>query len=239
MKLSEKISKWISQKVKQAGARGVIFGLSGGIDSAVVAALCKKAFPNSNMALIMPCYSLETDIKHAQMLAKKLKIKSKAVKLNPVYDAAVKSYGGNLKARNLALANLKPRLRMASLYYFANKMNYLVVGTGNRSELEMGYFTKYGDGGVDILPIGSLLKKQVYALAKELDIPSEIIKKAPSAGLWQGQTDEDEMGIKYAEIDDYLEGKKYRVKSKKIEKILLRQTLAKHKTCMPEVFKVL
>ncbi|MCK4307002.1 NAD(+) synthase, partial [candidate division WOR-3 bacterium] len=98
-------------------------------------------------------------------------------------------------------ANLKPRLRMLILYYFANKLNYLVAGTGNKSELTVGYFTKYGDGGVDILPLGGLLKTQVIELAKELKIPQKIIEKVPSADLWKGQTDEGELGISYAELD--------------------------------------
>ena len=101
----------------------------------------------------------------------------------------------------MAYANLKPRLRMCALYYFAQKLNYLVAGTGNKSELVVGYFTKYGDGGVDILPLVGLLKTEVRQLAKELKIPREIIEKTPSAGLWHGQTDEGEMGITYEELD--------------------------------------
>jgi len=99
---------------------------------------------------------------------------------------------------------VKPRLRMTSLYFVANSLNYLVAGTGNRSELAIGYFTKYGDGGVDMLPIGRLLKSQVQALARELGVPAPIIDKAPSAGLWLGQTDEAEMGFSYADLEKYL-----------------------------------
>jgi NAD+ synthase len=102
------------------------------------------------------------------------------------------------------LANVKPRLRMTTLYFVANALNYLVVGTGNRSELTIGYFTKYGDGGVDLLPLATLLKSEVRAMAKELGVPDSIIEKAPSAGLWLGQADEDEMGFTYAELENYL-----------------------------------
>jgi NAD+ synthase len=104
------------------------------------------------------------------------------------------------------IANIKPRLRMATLYFVANSLNYLVAGTGNRSELTIGYFTKYGDGGVDLLPIGHLLKSDVRSLARELGIPQSIIDKAPSAGLWIGQTDEEEMGFTYADLENYLTG---------------------------------
>jgi len=104
----------------------------------------------------------------------------------------------------LAKANLKARLRMLTLYYVSNQMKYLVAGSGNRSELTIGYFTKYGDGGVDILPLGNLVKKEVRELARYLDVPREIIDKAPSAGLWLGQTDESEMGFTYEALDRYL-----------------------------------
>ena len=103
------------------------------------------------------------------------------------------------------LANMKPRLRMATLYFFANTLNYLVAGTGNRSEAAIGYFTKYGDGGVDLLPIGHLVKSEVRAVARELNVPSPIIERSPSAGLWMGQVDEEEMGFTYAELEHYLD----------------------------------
>ena len=112
---------------------------------------------------------------------------------------------GDVSAR-LPLANLKPRLRMSTLYFIANSLNYLVVGTGNRSELTIGYFTKHGDGAADLLPLGRLLKSEVRELAIELEIPQSIIDKAPSAGLWAGQTDEDEMGFAYSDLERYLKG---------------------------------
>jgi NAD+ synthase len=118
--------------------------------------------------------------------------------LDTLYDDFVKI---NPEANRMAKANLKPRLRMMTLYYFANTLDYLVAGTGNKSELVVGYFTKYGDGGVDILPLASLLKNEVRGLARELDVPNEVIKRPPSAGLWHGQTDEGEMGITYEELD--------------------------------------
>jgi len=130
--------------------------------------------------------------------AKKFNVKTKEVALDGVFNELIKAYP---EAGTMAKANLKPRLRMATLYYFANALDYLVVGTGNKSELVVGYFTKYGDGGSDVLPLGGLLKTEVRSLAKELGIPDDIICKAPSAGLWEGQTDEGEMGITYEELD--------------------------------------
>jgi len=110
----------------------------------------------------------------------------------------------DLKRGRLPLANTKPRLRMTTLFFVANSLNYLVAGTGNRSEIAIGYYTKYGDGGVDLLPIGKLLKSEVRAMARELDVPERVITKAPSAGLWLGQTDEQEMGFTYADLEHYL-----------------------------------
>ncbi len=201
--MKNRIVSWVKKQVKDAGAKGIVLGLSGGIDSAVVAALCKKAVGKNNLlVLFMPCNSNAQDLKDARLVARKLKLNSRLVDLSAVYNNFLKVLP---QAESLARGNLKPRLRMNTLYYFANKLNYLVCGTGNKSELLVGYFTKYGDGGVDILPIADLFKRQVRSLAKELNIPESIIIKPPTAGLWQGQTDEGEMGITYDELDDILD----------------------------------
>ncbi|MHC1587128.1 MAG: NAD(+) synthase, partial [Candidatus Syntropharchaeia archaeon] len=139
--------------------------------------------------------------------------------------------------RDLASANVKPRLRMTTLYYFANKMNYLVAGTGNKSELSIGYFTKYGDGGVDILPIGHLLKTEVRELAKKLGIPEKIIKKIPSAGLWEGQTDEGEIGMSYESLDRILSSINSIKEGKEVERVKEMIKKAKHKRKPPEIFE--
>jgi NAD+ synthase len=152
--------------------------------------------------LILPCHSKNEDLEDAKLVTERLGIRTKTVDLSKIYDNLIKILP---KANKLALANLKPRLRMLTLYYFANKLNYLVCGTGNKSEYKLGYFTKFGDAGADILPLGDLLKTQVRKLAKKLGIPKHIITKPPTAGLWPGQTDESEMGITYAELDDILE----------------------------------
>jgi len=201
---AELLSGWIRKKVEEASAEGVILGMSGGLDSSVTAVLCKNAFPKSTLGLIMPCFSDPEDIAHVKQVAEKFDIETRKVDLSPVFLTVLETLGSKTYDRDIATANLKPRLRMLVLYYFANKLNYLVVGTGNKSELMIGYFTKYGDGGVDLLPLGDLLKTEVRALAEVLDIPKAIIEMPPSAGLWAGQTDEAEIGMSYEVLDGVL-----------------------------------
>ncbi len=204
MQLSESISSWINQQVQQAGSEGAVFGLSGGVDSSVIAALCKKALGDQALALIMPCHSGPADEKDAYLVAERLGIKTKRIVLDSLCDEFTRIMPA--PRSKLAPANLKSRLRMATLYYFANNLNYLVVGSGNKCELAIGYFTKYGDGAADILPLGGLLKSQVRKLAEELDIPEGIIRKPPTAGLWQDQTDEAEIGLSYDHLEEILLG---------------------------------
>ncbi|MGE5629692.1 MAG: NAD(+) synthase [Caulobacteraceae bacterium] len=195
---------WIRNTVNEAGAKGVVLGLSGGIDSAVVAALSKKAFPDSTLGILMPCHSNPVDSEHAMLVAEALKLDTKTIVLDDAFDNMKKVLGVKESDPKLAVANIKPRLRMVTLYYFAGVHNYLVAGTGNRSELTIGYFTKYGDSGVDMLPIASFVKSEVRELAANLNIPEIIITKAPTAGLWENQTDENEMGMSYKELDNYI-----------------------------------
>lgn len=210
---ADSLAAWLRQRVTEAGARGLVVGLSGGIDSAVVVRLCQMATPDDVLGVIMPCHSQTEDEADARLVADHFGIPVARVDLTPTYDQLLATLSaavgapppsGTNAAADMAVANLKPRLRMTTVYYVANTRNYLVAGTGNRSELTIGYFTKYGDGGVDLLPIGRLLKAEVRELARELGIPERIITKAPSAGLWAGQTDEGEMGFTYAELERYL-----------------------------------
>ncbi|MBW2975066.1 NAD(+) synthase [Candidatus Woesearchaeota archaeon] len=241
-KKSEKITAWIKEKADEAGAKGVIIGLSGGIDSSCVAVLCKRAFPDSTLGVIMPCFSSHYDLAHARILAEKFDIPYNIVNLEESFTALFRSLSGEEydkeKHNNIASANLKPRLRMSALYYFANKLNCLVAGTDNKSEEMIGYFTKYGDGGVDILPIVGLFKKDVRKMAKHLGIPGEIIAKKPSAGLWDGQTDEDEMGLSYEELDEILEqlekgGGAGSFDEEKVRKVKHMMKVSAHKREMP------
>jgi len=205
--LARKLVAWIREHVAGAGCEGVVFGLSGGLDSAVVAVLCQRAFPDKTLAVLMPCHSTKTDLDDAQLVAQKYAIPTISVSLDEVFDSTLKALPHkeyDPATKKLAEANLKPRLRMSTLYYFANRLHYLVVGTSNRSEIAVGYSTKYGDSGADILPLGNLLKSQVRELASHLVIPHRIIEKTPSAGLWEGQTDEGDMGLSYEELDRYL-----------------------------------
>ena len=221
-KRTDAIVEWLRRRLTQSGARGFVFGLSGGIDSAVVARLCQTAAPANVIGLLMPCHSDPRDEADAALVAGRFEIPTMRVDLGPTYDlhtAALREAANALPAdqfpdaahrsedlkAKLPFANVKPRLRMTTLYYVANTLNYLVAGTGNRSELSIGYFTKYGDGGVDLLPIGELLKSEVRAAARDLGVPEPIIEKPPGAGLWPGQTDEAEMGVTYEVLEQYLD----------------------------------
>jgi NAD+ synthase len=218
--LADGIAAWLRFHMDQAGASRLVLGLSGGIDSAVVCALCTMAAgPARVVAAIMPIQSRTADLHDAETVARTFDVAPYLIDLAPAFDALVSAMPQDGAAgleddgvdpetrerrRQLALANVKPRLRMTSLYYLANRYNGLVVGTGNKTELRIGYFTKYGDGGVDLLPLGDLDKTAVRALAQTLGVPEPIIAKAPSAGLWEGQTDEAEIGITYADLDSAL-----------------------------------
>jgi len=200
------------------------------------------------MGLLLPCHSDPQDEHDAVVVAKHFALPIERMDLSSAYDAMVSSVqptmraikpaapGGSddLRAR-VPLANMKPRLRMTALYFMANSLNYLVAGTGNRSEAAVGYFTKWGDGGVDLLPLGRLLKSQVRALAQELRVPPEIIDKPPSAGLWLGQTDEDEMGFTYAELERYLKKGAQGVSPALTMKMERLERASRHKREVPAV----
>jgi len=205
--LADRLVRWIEEQVTRAGCRGAVFGMSGGIDSSVLAVLCQRAFPQNTLGVLMPCHSHPEDRAHALLLAEKFGIPTEEVVLDNIYDVLLRTFpdcAASDEAKRLARANLKVRLRMVTLYYLANQLRYVVAGSSNRSEITVGYFTKYGDGGVDLMPLGNLVKAQVRELARFLEIPAAIIAKPPSAGLWQGQTDEAEMGLSYEELDNYI-----------------------------------
>lgn len=229
----ESIVQWIKSNVEESNSKGVVFGLSGGIDSAVIAALAKKAFPNDSLGLIMPCHSNELDETDARLVADSLDLKIKKVDLSKSYDMFLESM--ELDTNNkLAKANIKPRLRMTTLYYHAQCNNYLVIGSTNKSEFEIGYFTKHADSAVDMLPLVAYTKSQIKILAKSLEIPEEIISKKPSAGLWEDQTDESEMGFSYDTLDEYLNTAKG--PDKIIQKIERMNKQSHHKRVYPPVF---
>jgi len=236
--------RWLRERVDEAGASGAVVGLSGGIDSAVVAALCRRAFPGRTLGVIMPCHSDPADEASARLLAEHEGVPVVRVDLTPIYDQVLAALETAVSPADVAApeqrvrltrANLKPRLRMATLYYIANLHNYLVVATGNRSELHVGYCTKYGDTG-DILPLGGLVKRQVYALARYLGLPEQLLQRPPSAGLWPGQTDEEELGLTYNDLDTYLlEGRAAAAVQARIDHL---HKISQHKRQMPPIAPV-
>ena len=233
--ISGKIVRWMRETVEGAGASGLVTGLSGGIDSAVVLALSARAFPEGTLGVIMPCHSSGLDEIDAVLVAEALEVPYKKVILDAVYDQMVRAAAPEVPVEEarMAYANLKPRLRMSTLYFEGGLRNCLVAGTGNLSEIYIGYYTKYGDGGVDLEPIGELVKEEVRELASWLGVPEKVILKEPSAGLWDSQTDEEEMGFSYRELDHYiLTGQAPEPVKERIERL---RRISGHKRSMPPV----
>jgi NAD+ synthase len=250
MAKAEKIALWMRSQLSSAGARGLVVGLSGGLDSAVVARLAQMAAPGAVTAVLLPCHSDPQDERDAALIASHFVLPTMRVDLSATYDVLATAAQAALRVlpetvrsaaaadpvrEGVPLANIKPRLRMTTMYFIANSINYLVAGTGNRSELAIGYFTKYGDGGADLLPIGRLLKRQVREMAKELGVPAAIINRPPSAGLWVGQLDEEEMGFTYAELERYVEEGPQTVSPALAMRIERLTRLSDHKRAMPPI----
>lgn len=203
-KIVYQITKFISEQVKSRKKNGVVIGLSGGLDSSVCLVLACKALGNNRIfGLIMPerGQTPQKDINNAYDLAHKLKIKHKEIH----FERAKKILLSNLPNDKLSGGNLSARLRMAFLYHYAGKSNLLVLGTSDKSELMIGYFTKFGDGGADILPLGGLYKSQVKILGKKLGLSEHIINQPSSPRFWKGHVAEKELGLAYHEIDTILQ----------------------------------
>ena len=200
------IAQFLRAHALSDGADGVLVGLSGGIDSALVARLARDALGASHvLGVLLPDAQFPDALREeTEAYAVDLGIESRTVPI----DRVESSYRALLPelADRVSLGNVKARIRMTVLYAIARERHRLVAGTGNKSELLLGYFTKYGDGGVDLLPIGDLYKTDVRALAKDLDLPAAVRERPPTAGLWEGQTDEGELGISYDDVDQILYG---------------------------------
>ena len=199
---------FIRDLLAESGAKGIVFGNSGGKDSALVGILCKAACDNT-VGIILPCTSkrnYDEDADDAKTVADQYGIETRTVDLTPVKEAELAALEGVTEPNKAMLANIAPRLRMLTLYAVAAAEGRLVAGTGNRSEGYVGYFTKWGDGAHDFNPISDLTVTEIYEFLRYLNAPKRIIEKAPSAALFDGQTDEGEMGVTYAELDAYIGG---------------------------------
>jgi NAD+ synthase len=244
------IEQFIIDKVTDAKAVGVVLGLSGGLDSSVVLKICSNEYSGDK---IIPIFMPESttpdlDTEHAHLLAKELGISLLEIPMNKIISEYL-AITDIPKPNPMALGNLKARVRMNILYLVANSMNHLVVGTSNKTELFLGYFTKYGDGASDIAPIGDLYKTQVRELAKHLKLPDEIITKPPTAGLVSDQTDEDDLGLDYGIIDKILYALERSAEPEKIAKDLgldlfivlelkTRMEINRHKRKFPKIPKI-
>jgi len=195
------IADFIRTAVRQAGAKGVVVGLSGGVDSSVVCALCTRALGKGKvLGVVMPSASTPAgDVSDARRLASSFGIQSKEVRIDCIVESVLAVLG--TEGSKIARANLQARTRMMVLYFYANTLGRLVAGTGDKSEILVGFFTKYGDGGVDILPIGHLYKTQVRSLGEHLGLPRRILEKPPSPQLWPGHKATDELPTDYDKLD--------------------------------------
>jgi NAD+ synthase len=237
--------------IKTSRTKGVVLGLSGGIDSSVVAALAVRALGKEKvLGLILPNAKLEQHYEDdARKLAKQLGMEVKKISIADFISAFKENVEEDVGKNTLAVGNAMARFRMVMLYAYSNHLNYLVIGTSNKTEIMVGYITKYGDGGVDFEPCGDLYKTHIRILADYLDIPKEIKDKAPSAGLWDGQTDEGELGITYDNLDSILFAiEKGYTKEQIIEELKIEASLVEkvekmikksdHKRNMPPILEI-
>lgn len=249
--VESQIKSFIKSCVREASVDGVVVGMSGGVDSSLTAALCSKAVGGDKvLGITLPEEATDpTDIRNAKNVAKRFGIKHIVIDVTPI----VKEFFGTIPLYDpydkVSNGNVKARTRMIILYYYANHLNRLVIGTSNKSEFLTGYFTKYGDAGVDVIPLGDLYKTQVKQLATYVGIPKEIIERPPSAGLWPGQLDEEELGVKYAVLDLILYGLEHKMNPREIAKqlkispslvrqITSRRSRTEHKRCGPLTLKL-
>ncbi|MBQ5810488.1 MAG: NAD(+) synthase [Clostridia bacterium] len=234
---TEKRVAFIRKLLADSHAEGIIFGNSGGKDSALVGILCKMACSNT-VGIIMPCQTkrnFQMDYDDGMAVAKAFDIETRVVDVTPEKEAFLKTLAGVTNLSPMAAANINPRLRMIALYAIGQAEGRLVAGTGNRSEIHMGYFTKWGDGAYDFNPIADLTVREIYEFLKYLNCPSVIIEKEPSGALFEGQTDEKEMGVSYAQIDSLLLTGDTDEEAKKI--IERYHRVSGHKRRMPAKFK--
>jgi NAD+ synthase len=243
------IEHFLAEKLRKTGAKGFVLGVSGGIDSAVVLRLAVEAVGSRKvLGLIMPEEdSLKQDTEDAAELCESEGVVHRVIDISEIVRSFTTATPGKVDRK--ALANIKARVRMVLLYHYAANESRLVLGTSNKSELLLGYFTKYGDGGADLEPIGDLYKTQVRQLAAALEVPEKIVEKTPTAGLWPGQTDEKEIGMSYDDLDAVLmtielgldsrtASERTGIPEEEIERIVSMVKSSAHKRKFPSTAKV-
>lgn len=232
----ENAIRWIKYYVENSGAKGIVIGNSGGKDSATVLAMSVKAIGKENVvAVSMPCHSQSSDWEDAKLVAKTFGVKFMKIDVSKSYEEMEKEIHLQL-TKNLskeAIINMKPRLRMTTLYGVAQTLGYLVIGTGNLCEAMVGYTTKWGDNSSDFNPIGNFTVAEVLEIGKQLGVPEKILKKAPNDGLG-GLTDEEKMGLTYTQIAEMIETGNTEEKAK--QEIIKRYQNSKHKRCLVPVY---
>jgi len=229
--------EFIRKQLEESGATGIVFGNSGGKDCALVGILCKLACEDT-VGIIMPCTSscnYDEDMTDAMMISKLYRIEKRMVDLTKTAQTLGKALTEAADITKSAEVNIAPRLRMTTLYAVATTENRLVAGTGNKSERHMGYFTKWGDGAYDFNPIADLTVTEIRKFLTHFDVPKRIINKAPSAGLYDGQTDEEDMGVSYKAIDEYLQSG--RCAPEDMEVIANYHKISAHKRRPPAVYE--
>jgi len=225
--LARAVQAWIRQIVARSGVRGAVLGLSGGLDSCVSAALCAHALgPENVLGLVLPCGSHSDDQRDGERIADFLGIQRKTIRLDEPFEELVRVSGLD-RSNSLKMGNIKARIRMTVIY--AHSENRLVSGTSNRSEYLLGYWTKWGDGTADFHPLLGLYKSQVRRLAIAMRLPGWTVERVPSAGLWQGQSDEGEMGVTYDQIEIYFEKGAHSVPSEAAKRIEALHGATHHK----------
>lgn len=227
-----RLERWIKSQVQKAGAKGVIVGLSGGIDSAVVACICQRAFNEQHLVVPMHIDNSPLDEACTTALIDQFKFHTTTLALKPAVEAVAQTCGIKATDDRVIYGNIKARLRTVSLYALGQKHHYLVCGTSNYVEWQTGYFTKYGDAACDLAPLRNYLKREVYALARYYGVPDIVLNRAPSAALQPNQTDEGDLGITYAAFDAYFANEK-NFTGTELKRAQHLYVISQHKRCLP------